>query len=188
MQKFTIFLIMPPILSTIPFLKPSMKSFPICKATPGRDFTILAKLSPSLVAKSEMFISPEVSLSKASRIEFNASINFLTAGVSLNALNHSLIFLTAFGIFDITQSKAFAIELFSTSQSLNLTSISPIEAVTSKMLRSNCSSIEETILKAILSPPPAIVFIMSRTANKPLNVFVSCSACRSVGINDAVNL
>ena len=70
----------------------------------------------------------------------------------------------------------------SSIQSLNLTRASPIDAVTSRILRSKAPRTAEINLKANENPPPINVLTTSKIANKPLKVLLIFSALSSLMI------
>ena len=118
----------------------------------------------------------------------NRLTNFLTAGVSLKLPHHSFSFSIAPGSFSTRPFIDWANKLSCKIQSWKATSISPIFAVKLRIFRSNAPKIVVRTLNAMLSPPPAIVRTMSRTANKPLKVLFNCFTPSSLNFNFSVKL
>ena len=116
---------------------------------------------------------------KFSKLFLNFSISFCTSGSSLKALSHFFIASAATFALSATQESALAIMLFSNSQSLNLTIISPTEAVTSSTLTSTIPRSLAISFMPNFNAPPVTDEIISITANNPFKVRFSLSAVSS---------
>ena len=117
-----------------------------------------------------------------------SNIYFGILSIPLNPFNHSFIFSTnPFILGEILSNTAEKSRTEST-QSLNLTAMSPILAVKSRMSISNNFRISVNILNANFNVPPVTVEIRSKIANKPLKVLVNFAEVCSLTINLVDNL